>query len=64
MSGRPAFEEYEPEDRTLKLIQKSKDSPFVPIGRYHIKFPFHQFIDNSPNNQSRSTKGVQVEISQ
>lgn len=32
MSERPTFEEYEPEDRVLKLIKKSKESPFVPVG--------------------------------
>lgn len=33
MSDRQIFEEYEPEDRVLKLIKKSKESPFVPIGK-------------------------------
>lgn len=28
------FEEYEPEGHVSKLIQKSKDSPFVPIGKF------------------------------
>lgn len=32
MADRQIFEEYEPEDRVLKLIKKSKESPFVPIG--------------------------------
>lgn len=33
MSDPRIFDEYEPEDRVLKLISKSKESPFVPIGK-------------------------------
>lgn len=32
MPNQSAFDEYEAEGRMSKLIQKSKDSPFVPIG--------------------------------
>lgn len=36
MSRRPQFEEYESESQVQKLIKKSKDSPFVPIGKHQI----------------------------
>lgn len=33
MSNHPVFEEYEPQNNVEKLIKKSKESPFVPIGK-------------------------------
>lgn len=33
MSKRSSFEEYESESQVQKLIKKSKDSPFVPLGK-------------------------------
>lgn len=34
MSKRASFEEYESESQVQKLIKKSKDSPFVPLGKF------------------------------
>lgn len=34
MSDRKAFQEYETDDTVNKLVQKSRDSPFVPIGKW------------------------------
>lgn len=33
MSERKSFQEYETDGHVNKLVQKSRDSPFVPIGK-------------------------------
>lgn len=37
MSKRSSFDEYESESQVQKLIKKSKDSPFVPLGKVNKK---------------------------
>lgn len=35
MSEREEFHQYESEGQANKLVQKSRDSPFVPIGKWN-----------------------------
>lgn len=45
MSNRSSFDEYESESQVQKLIKKSKDSPFVPLGKVKKKWKMNFVFD-------------------